>query len=536
MLKEDRSMKVITLAAACLGLVITLLNTTLASVALPTIQARLDLGVSGAQWVMNSYNLLLATMLVTGGRLGDLFGSRRTLLTGLLVFASASMLCGASPNLGVLLAGRATQGFGSALILPATLSILRNAFPDPKERARAIGLWSGASGAGVAAGPVLGGLLVDGAGWRWVFFAGLPLAVVALVLAARVRETPRPEQRSPRSLDLPGHLLLTIALSSLCYAIIEGGDLGWSSATTLSLLTITLTGMLVFLAVESRAQNPTVEPAIFRIPTFSAANVAGTMVFFGTFGLIVYFSIFFQGVQGYLAVESGLRTLPLPLALAVVAPLAGRFTGSFGARLPMSLGLAVAGAGMVLFLRLEATSGYGSVWWNFALVGAGMGLSLAPMSAAVVSSVPLERAGVASAVHNACRQLGTVLGVALLGTIIVARLDSSLRSSLAGLGVPPDARERIVEAAGRGSAGVVEAAPPGVDAGALRQAAAEAFVSGMHASFLTAGAVLLVGALITLIFVTPAPGAPRVPPVRCHERRVVGYLLTPARRSRRPKR
>lgn len=348
MLKEDRSMKVITLAAAYLGLVITLLNTTLTSVALPQIQARLDLGVSGAQWIMNSYNLLLATMLVTGGRLGDLFGSRRTLLAGLLVFASASMLCGAAPNLGALLVGRATQGFGSALILPAILSILRNAFPDPRERARAIGLWSGASGAGVAAGLVFGGLLVDGAGWRWVFFAGLPLAVVALVLAARVRETPRPEQRSPRSLDLPGHLLLTIVLSSLCYALIEGGDLGWSSATTLSLLAITLTRMFVFLAVESRAQNPTVELALFRIPSFSAANVAGTMVFFGTFGLIVYFSIFFQGVQGYPAVESGLRTLPLPLALAVVAPLAGRFTGSFGARLPMSLGLTVAGAGMVL--------------------------------------------------------------------------------------------------------------------------------------------------------------------------------------------
>lgn len=439
------------------------------AVALPPLGRDLGASASELQWVVDAFVIVFASLLVAGGVLGDRIGRRTTFLAGLTLFALGSLWCALAPSIPVLLAGRVVQGLGPALLLPASLALVTATFPDPAERARAIGVWATGSGVGLAAGPTVGGILVEVFGWRAVFAVNVPLAVALLTVG--FRGLPRlPRTRSPHRFDLGGAVLLTSGIAGLCFTIIEGRALGWASPGILAAGTLSAATLAGFLAWERRQPEPLVDPALLRRRTFAAANLAGATVFFALIGGTVYFTAFFQQIQGRSALESGFCLLPLGLAVMLVAPVAGRLTPRLGARVLMLGGLAVAGAATLLMLRLEPDLGYGAIWWNVALVGIGTGMALPPMTVTALSTVEPARTGMASAVHNASRQVGQTLGVAVLGTIIAAH------------------------------------AGEGADGGrALRGLAAERWVDGLHVALIVAAVLLAVVAAAVAALVPRAP-------------------------------
>jgi MFS transporter, DHA2 family, methylenomycin A resistance protein len=446
------------------------MSTTVVSVALPAIGAGLHASAAGRLWIVDAYVIVYSALLVVGGTIGDRRGRKGMFLLGLALFGAGSLADSLAPSTGALLAGRVLQGLGPVLMVPGSLTIIRALFDDERRRAQAIGLWSTGSGLGMAAGPVVGGLIAAHWGWRWVFGFNVPLAAVLLLIAARA--VPRLD-RAPAAgrLDWAGTVLGCACVAAIAFALIEGNPLGWTSPPVLAGFALSAGALAVFVAWERRAPGmgtaPAVDISLFRRPAFAAANVAALVVFFAFVGAIVFLSAYFQQVRGDTPVTAGLQVSVLGLAFAVTAPLSGRLTGRVGARWPVVIGLVAAGAAMLGLLRLGPHTGAGATWWDFAVAGAGVGLCLTPMTQVAVSAVPASRAGMASSVHNALRQFGQVLGVAVLGAIIYAH------------------------AGPRGSQGLV---------------------TGLHAAMLVSGAALLAAAVLVMALLRPGPRDPAAPP------------------------
>ena len=400
------------------------MSTTVVSVALPAIGAGLHASAAGRLWIVDAYVIVYSALLVAGGTIGDRWGRKGMFLLGLALFGAGSLADSLAPSTGALLAGRVLQGLGPVLLVPGSLTIIRALFDDERRRAQAIGLWSTGSGLGMAAGPVVGGLVVAHWGWRWVFGFNVPLAIVLLLIAARA--IPRLD-RVPVAgrLDWTGTVFGCACVAAIAFAQIEGNPLGWTSPPVLAGFALSAGALAAFVARERRAPGmgtaPVVDISLFRRPAFAAANVAALVVFFAFIGAIVFLSAYFQQVRRDSPVAAGLQVAVLGVAFAVTAPLSGRLTGRVGARWPMVAGLVAAGAAMFGLLRLGPQfpdTGAGATWWDFALAGAGVGLCLTPMTQLAVSAAPASRAGMASSVHNALRQFGQVLGVAVLGAIV----------------------------------------------------------------------------------------------------------------------
>jgi len=407
--------KRLVLAASCVGFFAAILRATSVNTALPEIRADLGGGVAGLQWVLNGYTMVFAGLLLTAGALSDRFGARLVFFVGLGVFAGASALSAAAPSLGALISFQALLGVGGALVAPATLAIITNTFDDAAERARAIGLWSATAGLAVATGPLLGGLLAGLFGWRSVFLVNVALVVLVAALAVRsVAKMPRVEGRG---LDLAGQVTGILALGSLTYALIEGGSGGWTSVPVLAAFGAAAAGAVAFVLVERRAEEPMLPLGFFANPTFSAGTLAGMALTFGVYGQLFLLSLFFGDVLGYSTPVSGLAFLPLAFVTFAASVLSGRMMARVGFRVPLALGLALAGVGSLFLVILGEGAPYALVLPNLLLVGFGGGFILPPSTAAVVSSAPPERAGIASAVVNTSRQASGVLGVALLGSL-----------------------------------------------------------------------------------------------------------------------
>ena len=405
------------LAASTLGFSMVLLDTTVVNVAGPAIRDNLDASSSTLQWVVNAYTLVFAALLLLMGALADRLGARRVFLAGLATFAVGSAAAASAPSAGALVAAQALLGVGAALVLPTSLALLSVAFPFPDAgaRARAVGIWAAGSASAFALGPVLGGALTDAAGWRWVFLVNLPFAVVASVLAWRFAPRGRPAGVRPAS--AAGQLAAIVALGALTFALIEGGDRGWTSAVVLFSFVVAVVSAIWLVGHERRTPAPLLPLTLLADRRFSASTGAGALVNLAFYGELFVLSLFLQQERGLTALEAGLAFLPQPLLTMAVAPVTGRLVATYGPRLPLGVGGVFATLGAVLLLGVDVHSGYGVLAGGLVLTGLGGGLMIPALTAAVVGAAPARLAGTASAGLNAGRQVGGAIGVALLGSL-----------------------------------------------------------------------------------------------------------------------
>ncbi|HEY0755641.1 MAG TPA: MFS transporter [Ktedonobacteraceae bacterium] len=501
---SHRTDNVLAIVIICLGTFMIQLDGSIVILALPRIQADLHASLADLQWTVDAYTLPFAVLLLMAGTLGDRFGRKRFFLLGFLLFVAGSALCGFAPTLSWLLCGRVIQGSGAAALSTNSLALLVIAFPEPKVRAQAIGLFTGISAIALAVGPLIGGVLTQFGSWPLIFLVNLPLGVLALILAVPGLS----ESRNPnaRQLDLPGQLLAIATLVCLVMALIESSSVGWTSPLIIGLFAGAVVGLSAFIGVETRVREPLIPLQLLQIPVFSAASLITFMLSCVLAAPVFFLAQYFQEVQGFSVLEAGLRTLPLTVGIFLAAPVAGRITSRIGPRPPIILGGLLCTIGMALLLTLEPGSSYASLWGMLALLGIGFGLMLSPLTAAIFSATPPERAGLGSSLFNATRQVGTTLSIAVLGTFVLQQFSNAISSQLIGRGVPvaiSTVFAHNVAAAGAQASQSTQAEQLPIAPLALHQALNQAFVDALHGMFLIAAIALLVATLLAVFLLKP---------------------------------
>ena len=419
----DENRKWWTLVAVSFGLFMIMLDNTVVNVALPSIRKDLGISISGLEWVVNAYALTFGVLLLSGGKLADLLGRRRIFIAGLVIFTAASLWCGLAGSPGSLIAARTVQGVGAALMNPATLSIIMATFPA-RQRGTAIGIWAGVSALALAIGPLVGGVLTERISWSWIFFVNVPVGVVA-VLAARAFIDETKDTSREQRLDLPGLVTSAVGLFALTNGLIETNTHPWGSTRVLSLLALAVVSLTVFVLLELRQRIPMLDLSLFRNPTFAGANTVMALVGLAMFGIFFYNSLFLQNVLGYSATQTGATFLPMTVLIMLVAPVAGRFSDRIGPRWLMGAGLTLLTGSLLLFGTLDARSSFWNILPGLLVGGLGMAITMAPTTAAAMGSVPVDKAGVGSAVINSMRQVGGSLGIAIMGTLVASRVSVS---------------------------------------------------------------------------------------------------------------
>jgi EmrB/QacA subfamily drug resistance transporter len=415
-----------TLGAVAFALFMIMLDNTVVNVALPSIQRGLGANLSQLQWVVNAYALTFAVLMLTGGKLADLRGRRRIFLLGLALFTAMSLACGLAATAGQLIAFRALQGAGAALMMPATLAIISATFP-PRQRGMAFGIWAGVSAMALAIGPVVGGLLSEHIDWTWIFFINVPVGVLGLLFGRIVIGESR-DRSTRQSLDLPGLTVSAAALFALTFGLIEANEYGWTSPTILGLFAGAAVGMGLFVWIERRRRAPMLDLSLFRNSTFAGANIVALLVTLAMFGVFFFMSLYVQQILGYSPVEAGAIFLPMTVSVMLVAPLAGKLSDHIGSRWLMAGGLSLVGGSLTAFSRLGTDSGLWDMLPGLLVGGIGMALVMTPMTAAAMGSVPVDKAGVSSGVLNTFRQVGGALGIAVMGAILTSRQTDALAS------------------------------------------------------------------------------------------------------------
>jgi EmrB/QacA subfamily drug resistance transporter len=409
-----------TLGAVAFGLFMIMLDNTVVNVALPSIQRDLGVGLSELQWIVTGYALTFAALMLTGGKLADHYGRRLIFVVGLAIFTLASLGCGLAESGEVLIAARVVQGAGAALMNPSTLSIISATFP-PEQRGMAIGIWAGVSALALAVGPLVGGILTDHLDWSWIFFVNVPVGVLAVAASFLVIEESR-DMSEERRLDLPGQLAGGLGLFALTYALIEANTYGWTSARILGAFGVAAVALAAFLWLERVQRVPMLDLELFRNRTFAGANSVVLLVALAMFGVFFFVSLYMQNILGFSAVETGAAFLPMTVLIMLVAPIAGKASDRLGSRWLMTVGMVLVGLQLLYLSRLGVDETFWDLLPGLLVGGAGMALVMTPSAAAAVRSVPVDKAGVGSAVLNACRQVGGSLGIAVIGAIIAAEV------------------------------------------------------------------------------------------------------------------
>ena len=478
------------LAATILGSSMAFIDGTVVNVALPVLQVELNATVVDVQWVVEAYALMLASLLLVGGSMGDRFGRRRIFATGVTIFAVASVWCGLAASADELIIARGAQGVGGALLVPGSLAILSASFSQ-EQRGRAIGTWSGFTAITAAMGPVLGGWLVDGFSWRWIFFINVPVAVVVLgILFSRVPETR--DEAQPVSLDWWGALLVTVGLGAIVYGLIESANLGIDHPLVIGSVVGGAAGLLLFVLVESRTLAPMMPLTLFRSRTFTGANVAALLLYSALGGALFFVPFNLILVQGYSATAAGGAFLPLILIIFLLSRWAGGLVHRYGARLPLMIGPAIAAGGYILLARPEIG---GSYWTTFfpavTVLGLGMAISVAPLTTTVMNAVEVRHSGIASGINNAASRTAGLLSIAILGILILAAFNRELDDQMASLDLPAEARQVLDDQRTRLAAAEVRPGlSPDVTA-ALEQAIALSFVKGFRLVMFIAASLAL---------------------------------------------
>jgi EmrB/QacA subfamily drug resistance transporter len=436
----DRTAR-ITLVATGLGLFMIFLDALIVNVGLPSIQASFKVGEAGLQWVVAAYSLGMAVFIMTAATLADLHGRRLWYVIGIAVFTVASIVCGLAPSLEVLNWARGVQGIAAATANVTSLALVSAAFPDPKDKARAIGIWTAIASVGTAVGPTLGGFLVENWGWRSIFLVNVPVGIVVVFLALRFVKESRDER--PRTLDLVGQVLFIVTVGALAYAVIEGPKSGWTSPSIVTLFAIAAVGCATFIWYERRHEDPMMDVSLFADSGYALAIATICTVFFSIYGMLLLTTQFLQNVRGFTPEQTGLIILPFSVAVTVVSPLVGRVVGRFGARPPILIGLASLIAGLIV-LMIAGHANAALVLLGLGLAGIGGALCLTPITTIAMTSVPPQRAGMASGIMSAQRAIGSTVGFAVLGSVLAAWLNATLEPDLAT--VLPNAAERAAVA------------------------------------------------------------------------------------------
>ncbi len=490
----------VTLSVLSLSLVIIGLDNTILNVALPTLVRELGATASELQWMVDSYVLVFAGLLLTMGALGDRFGRKLALTSGLVIFGVASVFAAFADSATTLIVARSFMGVGGALIMPATLSIITNIFTG-EERGRAIAAWAAVAGLGIVIGPALGGWLLEHFWWGSVFLINVFIAAIAIALGFFLV----PESKDPKAtpLDPVGAVLSIAGLVSLIYAIIEAPARGWTDGIVLVTFGLAFVLLGVFLWWERRTEHPMLRLEFFRNPRFSAASGAITMVFFAMFGTVFLLTQYLQFVLGFSPLEAGIRVMPVA-TMVIAAPLAARLVEKIGTKVVVAVGLTVVAIAMAWLATIDIDSGYGHVAATLVLLGLGMGAAMAPATESIMGSLPLAKAGVGSAMNDTTRQIGGALGVAILGSILASVYGSEMAPALVGL--PPEAAGFAGDSVG-GAIGVANLI--GGELGdSLIAAANQAFIDGMSSAVWVAAGIALLGSILTWVYLPAKALAP----------------------------
>ncbi len=452
-----------TLMAVAFGLFMIMLDNTVVNVALPSIARDLKIGISELEWIVTGYALVFAALLITGGKLADMFGRRKIFVIGLAIFSLSSLACGLAPSASFLIGARCAQGIGAALMNPATLSIITATFPA-KQRGQAIGIWAGVSALALAIGPLVGGLIVDNIGWNWIFFVNVPIGVLGIVVSLLVIKESR-DTSHEQSIDLPGLLTSGLALFSLSYALIEGNSKGWASAEILGLFVAAAVFLAAFVVLEKRQRLPMLDLSLFKIPSFVGANVVALLVSLGMFGVFFFVSLYVQNVLGFSPTKSGAIFLPMTILIILIAPIAGKLSDRIGGRWLMGGGMATLGVSLLLYQRIGLHSTFWTLLPALILGGIGMAMTMSPMTSVAMASVPVDKAGVGSGVLNSFRQVGGALGIAVMGAILASYVAAPV-TTLAGK---------------------------------------QQFVDGLHAALLVSAGIAFAAAIVAIVLVRVSP-------------------------------
>ncbi len=482
-----------TLGAMCFALFMTMLDNTVVNVALPSIQRDLHASLQSLEWTMNAYTLTFAVLIVTGGRLGDIFGRRKLFLFGVAVFGVSSLAIGVASTDAALVAFRAVQGIGAAFMMPATLSIISQAFPA-EQRGTAIGTWAGVGALALAIGPVLGGFLTEDVGWRAIFFINPPIAVGAVAVTLFAARESR-DETAGRSVDFAGIATLTAGLTALVLALVESNSWHWGSARIVGLFVVAVIALVAFVAIELQRSAPMLDFSFFRSRTSAGANVVAFLVTFAMFSQFFFLTLYMQNVLEYSPLQTGVRFLPATVVIMVVGPLAGRLTDRVGPRPLMALGMTLVGAALLIQSRLTVHTGYGLLLPSFVLMGSGIGLVMSPMSTAAMNAVDRTKSGAASGVISMSRMVGGSVGLAVMGALVATVGRSQIDSSLPQLAAAT--RAKLASALGSSGAPDTQASPHVVSA------LHHAFVSALAAGLELSAAVAFIGGLFALWLIDP---------------------------------
>jgi EmrB/QacA subfamily drug resistance transporter len=488
----------------CISLFMVVVDNLIINVAIPTLSRELGASTSGLQWIVDSYALVFACLLLAFGGLGDRFGRKGAMQVGLVAFAACSAWASFADTTGELIIARGAMGIGAAAVFPATLAILIDVFRDPIERAKAIGVWSAVSGMAVAFGPVAGGFLLEHYYWGSVFLINVPITAIALILGAIY--LPKSKDPNPHGLDFPGLVLSIAAVGLLVYTVIEGPHRGWTSTQTIVSFAATIALFALFIKRERSTDEPLLDVRVFRNARLSAATSSIGIAFFVLFGFTFLVTQYFQFVRGYDTLESGLRTLPFALGAGVTAPIAARAALKFGTKRIVSLGLLNMSIGLIIIGTQDENAAYfGPIIVSMLFLANGLALVTSPATDAVMGELPREKAGIGSAVNDVSREVGGTLGVAIVGSVFASLYGPRLGELIKDFGMPAEAVELAKESAGAGFA-VAQMAPNQEAIDALRGAVSDAFMHGFRTSCFVAAGAAFVGALFALRFLPARSG------------------------------
>ncbi len=497
-----------TLLAVSIGTFMLLLDITIVNVALPDIQHELRASFSELQWVVDAYALTLASLLLTAGSLADLFGRRLLFLVGLGIFTVGSLLCGLSASPLFLIVARSGQGIGGAIMFSTALALLAHAFRG-KERGTAFGVWGAVVGFAVAVGPVLGGVITSGIGWRWIFLVNVPIGVVGVTITARqVEESKETSARRP---DWPGFVLFTLGLVALIYGLIRANNTAWGNAGVLACFAAAAVLLAAFVAAERLGQHPMFDLSLFRVPTFSGGAVAAFGISSSLFALLLYLVLYLQDALGYSALATGVRLLILSGGSLVTAFAAGRLSARMPVRWLIGPGLGLVGVGQLLMAGLSATSAWTHLIPGFLLAGLGIGLVNPPLASTAVGVVEPQRAGMASGINNTFRQMGIATGIAALGSLFATRARNDLVHILSGIPGVAGRAHAAATALVQGENPVAATGAHGPAAAAVAQAARASFVSGLNEVLVIGAVVALVSAVVSTVLIRPEDFVPSGP-------------------------